>query len=107
MYDGVAYLISAGQPTYDEYGREIQTETERMVYVQPMSVYQAEFYNAAQLGLRPSLRLHLANRADYLGEKVLVYEGETYTVIRADWKGQRDGIDLVLEHKVGTESEAP
>ena len=78
-----------------------------MVYVRPASVYQAEFYNAAQLGLRPSLRLHLACRADYQGEKVLTYEGETYTVIRTDWKGKGDGIDLVLEHRVGTEVEDP
>ncbi len=100
MYDSVATLKAYGTPTYDEYGNEVQTITETAVYVQPRGVYQSEFYNAAQLGLKPSLTLFIANKDDYSGQKVLSYEGREYSVIRVDWSAQRDGISLVCEERV-------
>ena len=103
MYDGVAILIGYGAPTYDEELNEIIPENRTEVFVQPRGVYQSEFYNAAQLGLKPSLTLFLANRDDYSGEKVLHYEGRDYDVIRTDWNAQRDGISLICEERVGNE----
>lgn len=100
MYDGVATLISYGRPTYDEYGNETQDICKAEVFVQPRGVYQSEFYNAAQLGLKPSLTLYIANREDYQEQKVLVYEGREYDVIRVDWSAQRDGISLICEERV-------
>ena len=99
MYDGVATLKAYGEPTYDAYGNEVPTIIEREVFVQPRSVYQSEFYNAAQLGLKPSLTLFIANKEDYSDEKVLVYEGKEYSVIRTDWNAQRDGISLICEER--------
>lgn len=100
MYDGVATLIGYGEPTYDDYLNEVPTEIRTEVFVQPRGVYQSEFYNAAQAGLKPSLTLFLANREDYSDEKVLEYEGREYDVIRVDWSAQRDGISLVCEERV-------
>lgn len=100
MYDGIAVLKAYGTPTYDEYGNEVETITESTVYVQPRGVYQSEFYNAAQIGLKPSLTLFIANRDDYSGQKILTYEGREYSVIRVDWTAQRDGISLVCEERV-------
>lgn len=100
MYDGIATLKAYGVPTYDTYGNEIQTITTKDVFVLPRGVYQSEFYNAAQLGLKPSLTLYMANREDYSGEKVLVYEGTEYNVIRVDWSAQRDGISLICEERI-------
>lgn len=100
MYDGVATLKAYGEPTYDAYGNEKQTVTEREVFVQPRGVYQAEFYNASQLGLKPSLTLFISNRDDYNGEQILTYEGKEYSVIRTDWNAQRDGISLICEERV-------
>ena len=101
MYDGIATLISYGAATYDQYGNEAIAETTTDVYVQPRGVYQSEFYNASQLGLKPSLTLYIANKADYNEQKVLRYNGKEYTVIRADWTAQRDGIALICEERVG------
>ena len=100
MYDSVATLKAYGTPTYDTYGNEIQTVTETKVFVQPRGVYNAEFYNAAQAGLHPSITFTLTNRADYRGEKVIEWEGKEYTVIRTDWNAQRDGISLICEERV-------
>ena len=100
MYDSVATLKVYGTPTYDEYGNEVLSITETEVFVQPRGVYQAEFYNAAQLGLKPSLTLFLSNRDDYDGQKVIDFEGTEYNVIRVDWNAQRDGISLICEERI-------
>ena len=100
MYDGIAVLKKYGAASYDKYGNETRELIETTVYVQPRGVYQSEYYNAAQAGLKPSITLYLANKADYSGEKLLDYEGKEYDVIRVDWKAQRDGISLICEEHV-------
>lgn len=99
MYDGVAILKEYGTSTFDEYGNEIPTVKETTVFVQPRGVYSSEYYNAAQLGIKPSITLYIANRIDYAGQKVLTYEGRDYSVIRVDWNAQRDGISLICEER--------
>lgn len=103
MYDGVAVLKAFGESTFDAAGNEQVKITETTVFVQPRGVYQSEFYNAAQLGLKPSITLFISNKADYSGEKVLEYEGREYDVIRTDWNAQRDGISLICEERVKNE----
>lgn len=100
MYDSVATLKAYGTPTFDSELNEIPNIIETEVFVQPRGVYQAEFYNAAQLGLKPSLTLFLANRDDYSGQKIVEFEGKDYDVIRVDWTAQRDGISLICEERV-------
>lgn len=101
MYDSVAILKRYTDPTYDEYGNE-QHELETVeVFVQPRSVYASEFYNAAQLGLKPSITLVMTNREDYDGQKLVEYEGVDYNVIRTDWNAQRDSISLICEERIG------
>lgn len=100
MYDGIAILKAYGEPTYDGYGNEFIPEIDTTVFVQPRGVYQSEFYNAAQLGLKPSVTLFLSNRDDYDGQKVLEFEGKEYNVIRVDWTAQRDGISLICEERI-------
>ena len=100
MYDSVATLKAYGTPTFDEYGNEVDNITETTVFVMPRGVYNAEFYNAAQLGLHPSITFELTNKADYSGEKVIEWEGRDYNVIRTDWNAQRDKISLICEERV-------
>lgn len=100
MYDGVATLKAYGTPTFDKYGNEITPLVSTEVYVQPRGVYQSEFYNASQLGLKPSITLVISNREDYDGQKLVEYEGKEYSVIRADWNAQRDSIALVCEERI-------
>lgn len=97
MYDDVLTLKVVNSRTYDADGNETITYTDRTVYTQPRGIYRAEFYSAAQLGLQPSITFFLANRADYQGEKILVYRGQEYEIIRTDWNAQRDGITLICE----------
>ncbi len=101
MYDGTAKLIKVKATTFDKYGNPVKTKEERTVYVMPRGIYASEFYDAAQLGIKPSVTLTLSNRADYEGEKLLEYEGVLYNVIRVDWNAQRDAISLVCEERAG------
>ena len=103
MYDNVATLIGYGPATFDQYGNEIVEEIEREVFVQPRSVYQSEFYNAAQAGLKPSITFFMTNREDYNNETVISFEGRKYDVIRVDWNAQRDGISLICEERIENE----
>lgn len=100
MYDSIATLKGEPIKTYDEYGNELITYQDNPVYVIPRDVYSAEFYNAAQAGLHPSITFVLTNRADYNGERLLEFEGKLYNVIRTDWAAQRDSISLICEERV-------
>ena len=100
MYDSVAVLKAYGEPTYDGYGNEFLQEITTTVFVQPRGVYNAEFYNAAQAGLHPSITFELTNREDYSGQSVVNWEGEDYNIIRTDWDAQRDNIRLICEKRV-------
>lgn len=100
MYDGIATLYGDTITGYDEYGNAVVTRKETQIYVLPRGVYQSEYYNAAQLGLKPSLSLFVFNRLDYNNEKQLLFDGKEYDVIRVDWSAQRDGITLVCEERV-------
>lgn len=101
MYDSIATLKGVPTSTYDEYGNEVITYSDNQVYVMPRGVYNAEFYNAAQAGLHPSITFELANKADYNGETLIEWNGKFYNVIRTDWTGQRDKISLICEERVG------
>lgn len=101
MYDDIAKLKTVSTAaTFDEYGNEVISYTDKTVYVQPRGVYSSEFYNAAQAGLHPSITFELTNRADYSGERLIEWEGQLYNIIRADWTAQRDRISLICEERV-------
>lgn len=99
MYEDMATLVKYGESTFDEYGNETVETEERDVYVMPRGVYQSEYYNAAQVGLKPSITFELTMRDDYEGEKVVIYDGRTFDVIRVDWNAQRDKLSLVCEER--------
>ena len=101
MYDSIATLKGEPTSTYDEYGNEVITYKDTQVYMMPKGVYQAEYYNAGQLGIHPSITFVLANRADYNGQKLIEWNGVLYNVIRTDWTAQRDKISLICEERIG------
>ena len=98
MFEGTAILKKA-VVTQDEALNEIETYTERTVFVRPRSVYASEFYQAAAVGLKPSLTLVLSSFADYDGEKLVEFEGKEYTVTRVFRRPDRDAVELTLEER--------
>lgn len=86
--------------TANDIGVEQREYTDKQVFVKTRGVTRREFYDAQQAGLRPSLVLVLSNRADYDGEKVALFHGTEYTVLRTYWTEDGDEIELTLEERV-------
>lgn len=70
-------------------------ETERTVYCIIRSVGYSEYYRAMDHDLSPSFVFRLADYAEYKGEKICVFEGKRYRVVRTYVDGT--AIELTVE----------
>ena len=93
----VLYLISQ-TISVDDYGNEVETETQRQVYCEVNSITQTEFYAAANTELNPELRFDIFF-GDYHGEDVIEYQGNRYAIYRTYRTG--DTLELYCERKIG------
>ena len=82
------------------YGVWVESPTSRMVFCQVDSVTRAEFFDGGRNGLNPEYRMTMFF-GDYNGEKLLSYNGQTYSVYRT-YQGKNDTIELYVERKGGT-----
>lgn len=71
------------------------TETARQVFCDVRSVTRAEFYRAKEIGVEPTFIFVLSNFAEYNGEKIAVYEGARYRIVRTYVNGE--SIELTAE----------
>lgn len=71
------------------------TYTERQVYCTVRSVGMNEFYRAMENALRPTFVFTLSDLAEYQGEKICVYRGTRYRVVRTYVANQ--SIELTVE----------
>jgi hypothetical protein len=63
-------------------------ETTTTVFAEIRSVSRREFYEAANANIIPEFVFKLTDYADYGGQKVFVYNGERWRVIRTYTNGQ-------------------
>ena len=101
MFDKVAYFVKTTEEL-DQYGDTIITRSEREVYVDEISIGQSEFYQAHAVGLKPEIKLKLADREDYQGEKIVKYEEREYPILRTYKDGTRLEITLRGDVNVST-----
>lgn len=109
MMDDVIKLISTGAPTYDEYGNEVESKTERQVFCSVYSVGRTEFYQAAQNNLQPEYVFVISHYKDYEGEKDILYKDWTgtekrYAIIRTYRNG--DSIELTAVERIGINADS-
>lgn len=87
----------------DEYGDPIISETFREVLCRETSIGQTEFYQAHANGLKPEIKLVIADYLDYNGEQLLRYTpmGQTkeqlFRVLRTFRNGQELEITAYRE----------
>jgi len=99
MVDVSIKLITQEYVT-DEVGNQILQNNEFEVpIIEVQDVYQSEFYNASQQGLKPTLRL-LISDLNYNDEEELIYMNKHYSVIRVD-RVNNEQIALVCEKRSG------
>lgn len=86
--------------TSDEIGNQIEIETLKEVPIIKIgSVYANEFYQASQVGLKPTLQITIS-ALNYENENELIYQDVVYSIIRVDSKNV-DEIILVCQKRVG------
>ena len=93
MQNDVIKLVSK-RITFNEYGYQVVASTEREVFAEVKSVGMREKYEALQAGLNPELTFVLADYYDYDLEDEIIYEGETYRVLRTYRSGQK--LEIVV-----------
>lgn len=99
MRDWTAKLIMK-QYVIDEIGNQrLQEDYIEIPIIDVEDVYQSEFYNASQQGLKPTLRL-LISDLNYNEEPELEYMNYRYSIIRVD-KVNDEEIALVCEKRSG------
>lgn len=84
----------------DAYGVWVESPTSRMVFCQVESVTRAEFFEGGRNGLNPEFRMSMFS-GDYNGERLLMYNGNTYSIYRT-FIAKNDIIELYVERKGGT-----
>lgn len=99
MYDAVATLRSTTY-TQDSALNQVPVYTDHEVFVKPRSVSRNDFYQAALSGLKPSIVLVISTAEDYQGEKVVLFDGKEYTVLRVYQRPEKDEVELTLEERV-------
>lgn len=79
--------------------QKLQENLVEIPIIEVQDVYQSEFYNASQQGLKPTLRL-LISDLNYNDEPELEYRGNRYSIIRVDMV-DNESLALVCEKRSG------
>lgn len=91
--DDVLYLVSESPEAHGIFDQ--RTETQRMVFCQVLSVTRQEYWRAKDNGLDPAFVFRISNHLDYQGEKICIYNGARYRILRT--YANNDYIDLTVE----------
>lgn len=94
----VIKLIKNSGNTTDDWGNPIQTKEEWTVYAKKMSVGQAEFYRAANQGLKPNFVFEIYTE-EFRNADLLICDGAENTIIRT-YQRTLDKLELICERKV-------
>ena len=103
MTDWTTKLVTKSYIIDDIGNQKLQENLVTIPIIEVQDVYQSEFYNASQQGLKPTLRL-LISDLNYNDEPELEYMGNRYSIIRVD-KVDNESIALVCEKRVGINGE--
>lgn len=80
--------------TVDSYGDSVATKTQREVFAEIRSIGMKEKYEALQAGLNPEYTFVLSDYYEYENEDEVIYNQETYRVIRTYRKDKT--IEIVV-----------
>ena len=75
---------------------EAVTETTRTVMCEVSSVRRSEYYTALNAGFQPEYVFALALAEDYRNERLVVFHGQKFRVIRT-YLTEDDGIEITVE----------
>ena len=100
MSQDVSFDLVSATITKDATGQSVPGKPKNTTCIGSLdSVYQNEFYQADQAGIRPQGVIKM-NLADYSGEKYLSINGNKYSIYRTFEPGA-DWIELYYGERVG------
>lgn len=100
MFHITAFYLMSETVTQDETGQNKKTPVKSGLLIGKLrSVYQNEFYQAEQAGLRPQGVVEMSS-FDYKGEPLIEIDSKPYTIYRTYLKGT-DRIELYFGERVG------
>ena len=100
-FDNEVILIGYTGYTYVNEGNEVKMPYETTVLCNELSVYSTEFYNAANVGLKPHYVLSIHD-FEYNKQEKVIYKGEELDILRT-YKNVRTGlIELTVGEKIGS-----
>lgn len=83
MYNSIAYLVSkVNTGTVDTYGDPVFTETQKAVFCNVLSIGTNEFYQAQTSGVKPEIKISIADYFDFDGQEEVVLDEIRYKVLR-------------------------
>lgn len=101
-YTEIIYLV-VSTITEDEIGNQISTSsslTNKKCYAKKQSLRTNEYYSAANAGLSPTCEF-VIKRLNYNGESELIWNNETYSIIRTVDPKNKFDIVLICSKKIG------
>lgn len=90
-------LIKENTKGIDEFGNPIIETEEREILCNNLGIYSEEFYQAANVGLKPQAKISI-HAMEYNGEEKVIYKGIKYYILRTFQK--KDLLELVLGDKI-------
>ena len=100
MSRDISFDLISTTTTKDAAGQSIPGEPKISSCIGTLdSVYQNEFYQADQAGIRPQGVIKM-NIAEYGGQKILSVDGQKYTIYRT-YERDADWIELYYGERVG------
>ncbi|WP_019108105.1 phage head closure protein [Peptoniphilus senegalensis] len=90
-------LIKEDIKGIDEFGNPIIETSEREILCNRLDVYSQEFYQAANIGLKPQAKISI-HAMEYDEEEKAIYKGIEYYILRTYLKGNL--LEIVLGDKI-------
>ena len=93
MYNEVIYLLSTQYIT-NKVGDLIEVPIKTQRFARLKSIGQTEFYQAQAQGLKPEIKLVLADYLDYENQEEVIYNNFRYKVLRT-YRTESNEIEIV------------
>ena len=96
MFNEIIHLVSyEDSGNVDDYGDKILNPIYERRFAKLKSVSQSEFYQAQTVGIKPEIKMELADYFDYAGQEEVVYDGVLYKVLRT-YRTTSNSMELTL-----------
>lgn len=96
MYNEVLYLISyVDNGEKDKYGDPVLSLIKERRFAKFKSISQSEFYQAQTVGIKPEIKLELADYLDYSDQEEVLYNDVLYKVLRT-YRTSTNSLEMTL-----------